>query len=420
MPTRGSHSFKPVHPPAVALRLPQQMSDTTLAPAAHDGPALSRALLLALCCCCGLAVANIYYNQPMLGLISAELHVSGAAVAASTQAGYALGLLVLVPLGDRLERRRMLLWQTFFLVLALAAAALAPSGATLVAASIAIGFTATTAQLLIPLAAAMALPTERGRVVGSLMSGVLAGILLARTLSGLVAAAAGWRAMFWLGAGLAALMAGLLARCLPRVAPTSSLSFPALMQSLVVIYARQPALRRAAFTQACLFAAFSAFWSILALHLAAAPPHLGAAAAGLFGLVGLAGVAAAPIAGRSADRFGLPAVGRIGILIVIAAFALLLAAPGLFWLGVGVVLMDAGVQTAMVSNQTTILSLSEGEASRLNTLYVVTMFVGGAMGSALGGLAWAWAGWPGVMELAICLGVLALLIHSAGRKALLF
>ncbi len=395
------------------------MPHTTLAPLAHDQPTLSRTLLLTLCCCCGLAVANIYYNQPMLSLISAELHVSGAAIAAGTQAGYALGLLVLVPLGDRLERRRMLLWQHGFLVLALAAAALAPGGITLVAASIAIGFTATTAQLLIPLAAALAEPAERGRVVGSMMGGVLAGILLARTLSGLVAAAAGWRAMFWLGAGLAALMAGVLARRLPRLAPTSSLSFPALMQSLVVIYAGQPSLRRAALTQACLFAGFSAFWSILALHLAAAPPHLGAAAAGLFGLVGLAGVAAAPIAGRLSDRYGLPAVGRIGILAAIAAFALLLVAPGLLWLGVGVVLMDAGVQTAMVSNQTTVLSLGEGEASRLNTLYVVTMFVGGAIGSALGGVAWAWAGWPGVMTLAVGFGVLALLIHSA-RKRLLF
>ncbi len=399
------------------------MSNTTLAAAAHDQPALSRTLLLALCCCCGLAVANIYYNQPMLGLISAELHVSGAAIAAATQAGYALGLLVLVPLGDRLERRRMLLWQTLALVVALAAAALAPGGTTLVAASIAIGFTATTAQLLIPLAAAMADPAERGRVVGSLMGGLLTGILLARTLSGLVAAAAGWRAMFWLGAALAALMAAILARCVPRVAATSSLSFPALMRSLVVIYASQPVLRRAALTQACLFAAFSAFWSILALHLAAAPPHLGAAAAGLFGLIGLAGVAAAPLAGRLADRHGLRTVGSIGILIVIAAFTLLLVAPGLLWLGVGVVLMDAGVQTAMVSNQTTILSLSESEASRLNTLYVVTMFVLGAIGSALGGLAWAWAGWPGVMTLAICLGALSLLIHAmggTGRKRLLF
>jgi MFS family permease len=245
-------------------------------------PRLTRAVTLAMAVSSGAAVANLYYNQPILGLIAHQLP-GGARLAGliptATQAGYAAGMLLLVPLGDTLDRRKLILWQTLALAVALAAAALAPDARGLILASLAVGLTATIAQMIVPFAAELAAPGERGAVVGTVMSGVLAGILLGRALAGVVAEQAGWRAIFWLGSIVALLIAGLLARLLPRSGPGRAIRYGALLASLLALLREEPALRRASLVQAAQFAGFNAFWTTLAFRLQASPLHLGAGVA---------------------------------------------------------------------------------------------------------------------------------------------
>jgi predicted MFS family arabinose efflux permease len=269
----------------------------------------------------------------------------------------------------------------------------------------------------VPFAADLAEPAQRGRTVGTVMSGLLCGILLARTLSGFVGAAFGWREMFWLGAGLAVLMTLLLAVMLPHSAPKTSMSYPRLMRSLGQLWAEHPTLRRASLIQACLFGGFSVFWSTLALLLQGPPYHMGSAVAGLFGIVGLVGVGAASLAGRLADRRGPRGGVGLGILLVIAAFAAFGLIRSMTGLVIGVILLDLGVQMAMVSNQTLIFSLGEATRARLNTIYVTALFLGGAAGSGGASVAWEHGGWPAVSALGAALGVVAIGIHLWDRAA---
>ncbi len=238
---------------------------------------ITPSLTLVMAIAAGLSVANIYYNQPMLGHMQREFGAGSSVsfVPSATQLGYALGLILLVPLGDTLDRRQLILWQVAALVLALTAAALAPNPAILIFASIAVGMAATIAQQIIPFAAELA-PTEtRGQVVGTVMSGLLTGILLARTVSGFVGEYSNWRLMFGVGAAVVVLMGVMLALTLPRCKPAQRHSYPELLFSLVGLARSQPSLRRAVLVQGGLFASFSAFWSTLALLLQGAPFHLG-------------------------------------------------------------------------------------------------------------------------------------------------
>lgn len=232
-----------------------------------NSPRPSLTLILALAA--GLSVANIYYNQPMLGLMEHEFgsHSGVSYLASATQLGYALGLLLLVPLGDTCDKRGVILWQAFSLVLALAAASLAPNVSVLIAASVAMGAASTIAQQIVPMAAELAPPEIRGQVVGKVMSGLLMGILLARTLSGFVGEYAGWRVMFGVGALLVIGMAVLLFRTLPRRPPRQRHAYLELLRSLLDIFCSQPTLRRAMLIQGLLFGSFGAFWNILALFL---------------------------------------------------------------------------------------------------------------------------------------------------------
>ena len=380
---------------------------------------LSTGLLLTMAITAGASVANLYYNQPMLGLIADRFHVGGeiSVIAMATQLGYAAGLLLLVPLGDRVDRRGLILWQCGALIVALVACALAPSLLLLAVASLAIGVASTIAQQVVPFAADLAEPAQRGRTVGTVMSGLLCGILLARTLSGFVGAAFGWREMFWLGAGLAVLMTLLLAVMLPHSTPKTTMSYPKLLRSLGYLVAEHPTLQRASMIQACLFGAFSVFWSTLALLLQGPPYHRGAAVAGLFGIVGLVGVGAASLAGRLADRRGPRGGVGIGILLVIASFAAFGLLPSMMGLVIGVILLDLGVQMAMVSNQTLIFALGEATRARLNTIYVTALFLGGAVGSGAASVAWERGGWPAVSVLGAALAVIAIGIHLWDRAA---
>ncbi len=372
-------------------------------------PALTRAMVVAA----GFAAANVWYNQPMIGMIARDLPAPAqlaALIPTATQIGFASGILLLLPLGDRMDRRTLILRQLVLLTAALLAAALAPGPFTLIAASVAIGAGACIAQQIVAFAADLAPPQRRGQVVGTVMSGVLSGVLMGRVLSGAVAHYAGWRTMFFLAAGLAVAMGVLLAAMLPRSRPKVGGSYASLMFSLVTLVQVHPPLLRAALIQAGLFGGFAAFWSLLALKLQTPPLNLGSDVAGLFGMIGAAGVMVATFAGRLADRRGPRGVIGAGIALTALGFVALWAIPGVAGLIAGVLLMDLGVQGAQVANQSVIYALQPDARGRLNTVFMGVMFTGGALGSGIAGLAWTLAGWPAVcaVGLALCAGSMAL------------
>ena len=381
-----------------------------------SSPNLSGRTLFAMALAAGLAVANIYYNQPMLDLMGHSLGDArvGGWIPTLTQLGYAAGLLFLLPLGDMFERRRLIVVQFLVLAIALTFAAAAPGLAALAVASVLVGAAATVAQQIVPFAALLAAPERRGAAIGSVMSGLLTGILLSRTLAGLIASLSGWRSMFWLAAPVAVMGAILMQRSLPTHHPRYALRYGELMASLGKLWTGEPVLRRAAMTQALLFASFSAFWTNLALRLAQPPLNLGAAVAGLFGIVGAVGVAMAPVAGRFADRKGPAPVIVLGAAAAIASWIIFAFVPSLWGLAIGVIVLDFGVQIALVSNQHLIYGLHPEYKSRLNTLFMTTMFVGGAMGSFAASWAWRQYGWTGVSVLGgiLPIGALAMsLLH---------
>jgi len=382
---------------------------------------LSSGLTLAMAAATGLAVANIYYNQPMLGVMERDLpgpltHL----IPTATQLGYAAGLFLLVPLGDLLERRRLIVILFGLLALALVGAALAPTAAALMAASLAVGALATVAQQIVPFAAHLSLPERRGATVGTVMAGLLSGILLSRTLAGYVASHAGWREMFWLGAPLALAAGALMAFVLPRHRPDSTLLYPRLMLSLAHLWSEFAELRVAALTQAMLFGAFSAFWTILALRLQEPPLSLGADVAGLFGIVGAVGILAAPLAGRIADKHGPFRVIALGSVLTLVSWIVFGLWTGLAGLVVGVILLDFAVQSSLISNQSVIYALRPEARARLNTVFMSVMFLGGATGSAAAAQAWESGGWTAVSALGALFGALGTLLQyrQARRRKL--
>lgn len=380
---------------------------------------IGRGLTFAMAVAAGLAVANIYYNQPMLGLMEKDLSgsVTGL-VPTATQLGYAFGLFTLVPLGDLVERRRLIVIQFFVLALALVGAALAPSAPLLLLASLLLGVASTVAQQIVPFAAHLSAPEKRGATVGTVMSGVLCGILLSRTLSGFVGANAGWREMFWLGAPLALGAGGLMALTLPRSQPDADHSYGSLMVSLIHLWREFAELRLAAVTQGLLFGAFTVFWSILALRLQEPRFGLGADVAGLFGIVGVAGVLAAPIAGRFADRRGPHKVILAGTLLTVASWTIFGLWASIIGLVVGCILLDFAVQSVLVSNQHIVYALRPEARSRLNTIFMGSMFLGGAGGAAAATGAWTAGGWSAVSILGIALAVIASVLQlNSVRKS---
>jgi predicted MFS family arabinose efflux permease len=382
---------------------------------------LARSTLLLLATATGLSVANIYYNQPLLDSFRQsfpeQAHWVGA-VPTLTQIGYALGMLFTSPLGDRFERRGLILLMVLCECISMAIAAVAPSLWVLCAASLAIGLLGTIAQQILPFTAELAPPAERGQAVGTVMSGLLLGILLARTASGLIAAVAGWRTVFACAVGVMIVVGIAIHTKLPRSTPTSTLSYPRLLGSMWHLWHEFPLLREASRTGALLFAGFSAFWTTLALLLAGAPFNWGPEAAGMFGLVGAAGALVAPFAGKSADRRG-PRVGiTIAIGISVLSFIVFaFSATSLAGLVIGVLLLDIGGQAAQISNQARIFALKPEARSRINTIYIVFYFAGGAAGSALGAYAWRLHGWVGVSIVGLGFSLLAAANHLfAGQR----
>jgi predicted MFS family arabinose efflux permease len=386
-------------------------------PATSGG--LSRPALFAMAAASGIAVANIYYNQPMLGIIEAEFQhqpITGF-VPTATQLGYAIGLLFLLPLGDILQRRRLIILQFLVLAAALVLAAIAPTAWSLIAASLVVGASSTVAQQIVPFAATLATPEKRGSTIGTVMAGVLSGILFSRTLSGFVGEHAGWREMFWLGVPLALAAAGLMYLTLPDHRPNSRMPYGKALHSLAHLWKRERALRSAAMMQAALFGSFTAFWTILALYLQTPRFNLGADVAGLFGIVGAVGVFAAPLAGRMADRNGPHFVVLLGAILAVVSWAIFGLWASLIALVVGVIVLDFGIQSALVSNQHIVYALDHEARSRLNTIFMTAMFLGGAAGAALATAAWSYGAWPAVSILGAALAMIGLVVRLVGDRS---
>ncbi|HWT53425.1 MAG TPA: MFS transporter [Rhodocyclaceae bacterium] len=386
---------------------------------------LSPGLVLLLAAAAGLAVATIYYVQPMLGILGADLHAGTREVGlvpTAAQIGYALGILLLAPLGDRYDRRRIILIKAGGLTVALLLAGAAPNIALLITASLAIGLAATLVQDIVPAAATLAPDHSRGKIVGTVMTGVLMGILLSRVLSGFMAEAFGWRAVFMAAAVSIAAIAVALWRKLPRFAPTTQQPYLALLASLLDLLKKYSPLRRAALAQGLMSAGFGAFWCTLALMLHEAPFHMGSAVAGSFGLAGAAGALIAPIAGKLADKKGPSLVTRIGTAFTAASFAVMALAPALstqgqLWLlALCTVGFDLGVQATLIAHQTIVYGLEPAARSRLNAVLFVGMFIGMSAGAALASLLFAQWGWLAVVALATSTSLLAFVVRMLPAK----
>lgn len=375
-------------------------------------PIVAALPVFAMATAAGVAVANIYYNQPMLGLIERDLPGSlTGLVPMATQLGYALGLLLVLPLGDLVERRRLIVLQFVALGVALMLAALAPSSAMIVLASLVVGVAASAAQQIVPFAAMLAAPQSRGATVGTVMAGLVCGIFLSRPLAGYVAAYAGWRAMFWISAPLAFATAALLAWRLPRYRSANRQSYGQLLASLLTLWRDLPDLRFAAMTQAMIFGAFSVFWTVLALRLQEPPFGFGADVVGLFGILGLVGVLAAPAAGILSDRRGPHTAILLGAVVTLLSWAVLGVWESVIGFLIAIALLDLGMQGAIVAHQHVIFALKPDAQSRINTLFMGSMFAGGAAGAALASEGWRLGGWPAVTGIGLTLGGAAVILQ---------
>ncbi|WP_115719492.1 MFS transporter [Gallaecimonas mangrovi] len=356
----------------------------------------------------GFAVASIYYAQPILPLMQKDLALSVEQVGwvpTLTQFGYALGLFFLVPLGDRHDRRDIIGIKSLLLALVLLLCSLSGGVYSVLLTSLMIGIGATLAQDIVPSAAILAPASRQGKAVGTVMTGLLLGILLSRTFSGFVAEHFGWRAMYQIAAVVVVISGIALRRQLPRFERHSSLSYPALLRSMGHLFGRYPTLRYAAFAQGMLSIGFSAFWSTLALMLSQRF-ELGSDIAGAFGLAGAAGAIAAPLAGGLSDRLGPARVTQFGTALVSLAFATMFALP---WLGmagqllliaISTIVFDFGLQMSLVAHQAMVYRLDPAARGRLNAVFFTSVFIGMALGSLLGSLVFARSGWPGVVWVA--------------------
>lgn len=375
------------------------MIDRQQPPGSIAGRGISGGMILLFAVAVGQAVASNYLAQPLLDTIRELFHVSAGVaglIVTAAQVGYAAGLMLLVPLGDLLERRRTVVTLAAITAAGLAVAAAAPSISLFIAATAVVGLTSVMAQLLVPLAATLAPEAERGRVVGNVMSGLILGMLLARTFSGLIAEVAGWRAVYVIAAVLMAAQTVLLAVKLPAFRQSAGLPYPRLLASIVRIAREEPVLRRRALYGVFSFATFSILWTTLAFLLSGPPFDYSDGVIGLFGLAGAAGALAASVVGHYTDRGWAYWLTGAGCLATLLAFALLwfgrASAPLLI---VAILVLDVGSQSIQISNQSEIYRLRPAARNRINSFYMTSCFVGAAAGSALAAVSydrWGWAG----------------------------
>jgi predicted MFS family arabinose efflux permease len=374
---------------------------------------------------CGFAVANLYYNQPILAMIAQSFHATEAEVGwipTLTQLGYASGLLLFVPLGDRLEQRRLIVIMLMVTAVTLFAAALSPNLNMLILASFAIGATTIAAQLLIPFATQLAPPIAQGKVIGNLMSSLFVGILLARPLGGWIGEQFNWRMIYLLAGIVMIILAIASTRLLPKYQPKLKLGYGELLRSLWALIESHPTLREASLIQAMLFGAFSVFWSTLAFLLTRPPYSFGSNAVGLFGLVGIAGILVAPILGQVADRGTVKTLRLMVGIAIVGAFSSFV----IFWLFrdrlwgliIGSILLNLSSQGALIANQVTVYSLDPNARSRLNTVFMVATFLGSSLGSVIGTYGWSVMRWQGVCIAGLSLIGIAMIRFGLPRTEL--
>lgn len=398
-------------------------SSSSPAPAVPQTAVPARLTLL-LAFACGLIAANLYYAQPLAGPIGAALGLSASAtglIVTLTQIGYGCGLMFIVPLGDLVEARRLVLTLLGLAALALLGAALSTRPLPFLASTLGIGIASVAAQVLVPYAAQLAPEAVRGRVVGNVMSGLMLGIMLARPVASVVAQVASWHTVFFLSAAAMAALCWLLRSALSPRRPASTLSYGRLLASMVRLARRTPVLQRRSLYHASLFGAFSLFWTTAPLRLAGPEFRLSQGGIALFALAGVAGAVASPIAGRLADRGWTRPATALAMLAVAAAFLLShLGGYGsrraLGLLVTAGIVLDFGVTTNLVLGQRAIFVLGAEARSRLNGIYMATFFAGGAIGSALGGLAFAHGGWRLASWLGFSLPAVALIGWLTERR----
>lgn len=383
-------------------------------------PELTRALLLTMAVACGLGIANLYYNQPLLPQIARSLHATVRQVGSLpmlAQVGFGIGVFFIAPLGDLLERRRLILTMLALVTLSTVAAAFAPNLMCLAVASFAIGITSVISTLVLPFAVALARPEERGRTVGTIASALLIGVLLSRTLSGVVGQMWGWRVMYGIAGGLMIGLVLLMRALLPRSRSSAVMSYRKLLVSMFTLFRQEPILREATVNGMLCYGALSAFWATLVFFVESPLYGYGAAVAGMFGLVAALGAMAAPLIGRLTDRRSPRLIVGWAVSLMLLGFAELWCAGGHLWgLIVGVILLDLAAQCATISNQVSVYSLAPEAQSRLYTVYRAAYSLGGALGAFLGVYAWSLFQWNGVCAVGCTLLGLALLFHRHAQR----
>lgn len=377
-------------------------------------------MLWTLAIVAGISVANLYYNQPLLNLMRADLGVSdfqANLIAMITQIGYALGLLFIVPLGDLYRRKKIILVNFLLLVFALLTMAMAENIYTVWAASLVTGVCSMIPQIFVPIASQYSRPEHKGRNVGVVISGLLTGILASRVVSGWVGELLGWREMYFIAAGLMCICAFVVLKVLPDIRPTFEGRYSTLMKSLFHLLRDYPALRIYSIRSGLAFGAFLAMWSCLAFKMGSAPFYADSDVIGGLGLCGIAGALTASFVGKYVKRVGIRNFNFIGCSLILSAWA------SLYWGGnsyagiiAGVLLIDIGMQCIQLSNQASIFELCPSASNRVNTIFMTTYFVGGSMGTFLAGSFWHVSGWAGVAAVGILLTLCSLVITLCSQK----
>lgn len=386
--------------------------------ASKTHPELTLLTLWIMTIATGLVVANIYYNQPLLEDIAHTYHVTrtkAGQVSMLTQLGYATGMFFLVPMADMVKRKRLMLIIFVFIVLSLVFTALAPGINIMIGASFILGAASIIPQLLIPMAAHLAKPHERGKKIGLIMSGLLIGILLSRTFSGFIGEYLGWHAVFFIAAGIMVVIWLLIWAFLPEVEPDYKGNYKQLMASMIDLFKHEPTLRLAALRGALCFACFSAFWTTI-VFLLKQNFDMGASVAGEFGLVGAFGAIAAGLMGRLSDKMDAYKLSAFTVFLILVSFVVFIfSGHSIAGLIVGVILLDMGVQATHISNQSIIFALKPEARNRINTIYMVFYFIGGSAGTLLASMIWKNYQWDGVCAIGIALAVVTLIVHFANH-----
>jgi predicted MFS family arabinose efflux permease len=408
-------------PGEIENKMENAVHGLTTPPESPSTPAVaSRGKIVMMAIIAGAVITNIYCTQPILPLIKASLGVDLATVdlvAAAALLGFATGLALLLPLGDRFDRRKLVLGQIAFACIFAIAAAISPGIWALIAASFGLGIVSCVPQQLVPFAAVMSAPHQRGRNVGTVVSGIMVGILLGRTIAGVVGSAYGWRAVYGMEAAFMVPVWFAAATLLPRGVPSTNLSYGRLLASLWPLARDHRPIRESMIIQALLWACFNAFWVNLAALLASGPWHLGSAWAGGFGIIGAAGAFAASLGGHISDRRGARHVVGLSIGIVTLGYLLLAGAnSSLALLVIGVIVLDIGVQAGLVSNQTRAFAVDQKAQGRINSLYMTATFFGGAVGATVSGWLMTRFGWTGIVAFGVALGLIAAAIHWVGAS----